>query len=50
VLTKTANLANDQSRYFNLPAENTTDFYGISTDDMDHQSVNDETHEIYQLS
>jgi hypothetical protein len=30
-------------RYFNLQAENTTDFNSILTDDMDRQSVNNET-------
>jgi hypothetical protein len=36
VPTKTTNLDNGQGEYFNLQAENTTDFYSISTDDMDH--------------
>jgi hypothetical protein len=36
------NLAKGQYGYFNLQAENTTDFNSISTDDMDCQSVNNE--------
>jgi hypothetical protein len=37
---KNNRLDNGQGRYFNLQAENTTDFNSISTHDMDCQSVN----------
>jgi hypothetical protein len=42
VPTKTTDLAKGQVGYFNLLAENTSDFNSISTDDMDLQSVNNE--------
>jgi hypothetical protein len=40
VPTKTTGLAKGQGRYFNVQAENATDFNSISTDDTDCHSVN----------
>jgi hypothetical protein len=42
VPSKTTDLAKGQGGYFNLQAENTSDFNSISTVDMDLQSVNNE--------
>jgi hypothetical protein len=42
VPSKITNLAKDQGGYFNLQAENTTNFNSISTNGKDHQSVNNE--------
>jgi hypothetical protein len=42
VPTQTTDLSKGQGRYFNVLAENTTDFNSISTNDIDRQSVDNE--------
>jgi hypothetical protein len=48
-LMKTTDLAKGQRGYFNLQAENSTDFNSISTDDMDRPFVNNEIYIYYFL-